>query len=147
LQANKILELPALDDGETGSQVYVLSSESIILPIVRSMDLAHDPEFVGTSSGTHSSVEPEAALERTAVETFLKRLNVARKDVADVITVTFSSQDSKKPARIVNAIVDSYIENTSGTKRKSTRMASARWNASRVRRERRWFIFNQFTTI
>ena len=124
LQANKILELPALDDGETGSQVYVLSSESIILPIVRSMDLAHDPEFVGQSSGAHSSVEPETALERTAVETFLKRLNVTREDVADVITVTFSSQDAKKAARIVNAIVDSYIENTSDAKRKSTRMAS-----------------------
>jgi succinoglycan biosynthesis transport protein ExoP len=124
LQANKILEVPTFDDAETGSQVYILSSESIILPIVRSMDLAHDPEFVGASSGTPSSSEREAALERTAVETFLKRLNVTREDVADVITVTFSSEDSKKAARIVNAIVDSYIENTSDAKRKSARIAS-----------------------
>ena len=48
-QANKILDQPVFDDGETGSQMYVLSSESVILPIIRSMDLAHDPEFVGKS--------------------------------------------------------------------------------------------------
>ncbi len=132
LQANKILDQPAFDDAETGSQVYVLSSESIILPIVRSMDLAHDPEFVGTSGGAQSSwswkaepsIEPEAALERTAVETFLKRLTVTREDVAGVITVTFASEDPKKAARIANAIVDSYIENTSDAKRRSTKIAS-----------------------
>ena len=133
-QANKILDQPAFDDAETGSQIYVLSSESVILPIVRSMDLAHDPEFVGDfrdrstqslwSWKAEPSIEPEAALERTAVETFLKRLKVDREDVADVITVTFASQDSKKAARIVNAIVDSYIENTSDTKIRSTKIAS-----------------------
>jgi len=133
-QANKILDQPAFDDAETGSQIYVLSSESIILPIIRSMDLAHDPEFVGNfrDRGTQSfwgwqaepTVEPEAALERTAVETFLKRLKVDREDVADVITVTFASRDPKKAARIANAIVDSYIANNSDAKRRSTRMAS-----------------------
>ena len=134
LQSNKILDLPTFDDSETGSQMYVLSSESIILPIVRSMDLAHDPEFVGNLRDrstqsfwgwkVESPIEPEAVLERTAVETFLKRLTVSREDVADVITVTFASQDSKKAARIVNAIVDSYIANTSDAKRRSTGIAS-----------------------
>ena len=109
LQANKILDLPSFDDGETGSQIYVLSSESIVLPIVRSMDLAHDPEFVGNFSNdsaqsswgigkllkrlvglpTEPPIEPAAAIERTAVEMFLKHLNVSREDVAGVITVTF----------------------------------------------------------
>ena len=46
-QTSKILDEPYFDDAETGGQIYVLSSESLILPIVRSMDLAHDPEFVG----------------------------------------------------------------------------------------------------
>ena len=103
-QANKILDQPAFDDAETGGQVYVLSSESIILPIVRSMDLAHDPEFVGKSDSTQSfwrwkaepPIEPDAALERMAVETFLKRLKVEREDVAGVITVTFASRRLEK---------------------------------------------------
>ena len=47
LQANKIAEEPIPDDMETGSQVHVLSSESIVVPVVRSMNSANDPEFVG----------------------------------------------------------------------------------------------------
>ena len=69
-------------------------------------------------------IETEAVLERTAVEKFLKRLKVSREDVGNVITLTFASGDAKKAARIVNAIVDSYIANTSEAKRRSTRMAS-----------------------
>lgn len=147
LQANKILDEPAFDDSESGSQVYVLSSESIILPIVRSMDLAHDPEFVGRfhdrgaeqpwgirkvakwamrTAGLEAepSLEPEAALERTAVETFMKRLSVYREDVPGVITVSFASKDAEKAARITNTILDSYLESTSDAKLKSTRIAS-----------------------
>ena len=37
---------PVFDDMETGSQVHVLTSESIVVPVVRSMNLANDPEFV-----------------------------------------------------------------------------------------------------
>ncbi len=131
-QANKILDQPAFDDAETGSQIYVLSSESIILPIIRSMDLAHDPEFVGnvhdrgaeSVSGAEPATGPELASERTAVETFLKRLTVAREDAAGVITITFASPDPKKAARIANAVVDSYIAGTSEARRRSTKMAS-----------------------
>ena len=117
-QANKILDEPAFDDGETGSQIYVLSSESILLPVVRSMDLAHDPEFVGKvrdrdtqslwdignlkkivkqSIGweTEPPVEREEALERTALENLLKRLSVYREDAPGVITVSFASKDLK----------------------------------------------------
>jgi succinoglycan biosynthesis transport protein ExoP len=47
LQSNNIADEPTLDDSDIASQLYVLSSDSIVLPIVRSMGLAHDPEFVG----------------------------------------------------------------------------------------------------
>src|SRR5712671_245978 len=47
LQTNKIADDPTYDDAEIASQVYILTSESIAVPIVRSMNLAHDSEFVG----------------------------------------------------------------------------------------------------
>ncbi len=145
-EANKILDEPVFDAAETGSQTYVLSSESIIIPIVRSMNLAHDPEFVGNilDRSSESSwgisklkkvvkrfagleveppIDPEAARERIAVETFLKHLSVDREGPG-VITVTFASQDSIKAASIVNTIVDSYLASTSDSKSKSTKMAS-----------------------
>src|SRR5882672_5859347 len=54
LQTNKIVDDPTFDEAEIASQVYILSSESIAVPVVRSMNLAHDSEFVGqpkTGSG------------------------------------------------------------------------------------------------
>ena len=146
LQANKVIDEPTLDDTETGSQVYVLSSESIVVPVVRSMKLASDPEFVGkpTAQGSESSWSPvtlvavakrlvgfgpetatpsDAVLERVAVEAFLRRLNVTREDVQSVISVTFSSEDAKKAADIANAIADNYIASSIDAKGKSTKFA------------------------
>src|SRR5436190_23859536 len=47
LQTNKISDQPTFDDAQIGSQVYVLSSDSVILPVVKALDLAHDREFAG----------------------------------------------------------------------------------------------------
>src|SRR5438093_1052065 len=47
LQTNKIIDEPVFDDAEVGSQVYLLSSDSVVVPVVRSMNLIHDSEFVG----------------------------------------------------------------------------------------------------
>src|SRR6478736_4280437 len=40
LQTNKIMDQPIYDEAEIGSQVYVLSSDSVVVPVVRSMNLA-----------------------------------------------------------------------------------------------------------
>jgi succinoglycan biosynthesis transport protein ExoP len=144
LQANKIAEEPAFDDMETGSQVHVLSSESIVLPVVRSMDLANDAEFVGAPKArgaesdwgikhlikaalgwsTAASIPPDVAQERLAVEVFLKRLTVSREDVANVINVTFASKDPQKAARLANAVADAYLESTIKAKLASNKLAS-----------------------
>ncbi|CAA2141788.1 AAA family ATPase [Hyphomicrobium sp. ghe19] len=57
LQTNKIIDEPTLDDMDLGGQIYVLSSDSIIVPVVRSLDLAHDPEFVGPP---RSEISPDS---------------------------------------------------------------------------------------
>lgn len=147
LQANKIIDEPILDDVETGSQIYVLSSESIIVPVIRSMNLARDPEFVGkvrekgkqegwsltmlyeqiqflVGKRADPSELSEATLERVAVEEFLKRLSVYREDVQSVISVTFESEEAQKAANVVNAIVDRYFAAHQDAKSKSTKMAT-----------------------
>jgi len=153
LQTNKIVDDPtSFDEAEIASQVYILSSESIVVPVVRSMDLAHDSEFVGSPNAGGGSIEkvvklvtqsigwndhadatidPDAAREETAVETFLKRLSVWREDVANVISVTFASEDPNKAATIANAIADTYIATSLETKLKSTKMVS-QWLQDRL---------------
>jgi succinoglycan biosynthesis transport protein ExoP len=150
LQTNKIVDDPTFDEAEIASQVYILSSESIAVPVVRAMNLAHDSEFVGpqkTSSGPMSNVKKliksfigwndraagdlEALLEETAVEGFFKRLSVYREEVANVINVTFASEDPNKAANIANVIADTYVETTLETKLKSTKMVS-QWLQDRL---------------
>jgi polysaccharide biosynthesis transport protein len=155
LQTKKIVDEPTFDDGEIGSQIYILSSESIVVPVVRSMNLAHDSEFVGPAAGAQilwinklikivkqsigwhddatidPTTDPDAALERTAVETFLKRLSITREDVANVINVAFVSEDPNKAARIANAIVDTYIATTLEVKFKPTKIAN-QWFQDRL---------------
>src|SRR5262245_13085647 len=48
LQTNKVTNEPMIEDSDTWGQIYVISSESILLPVVRSLSLANDPEFAGT---------------------------------------------------------------------------------------------------
>ncbi len=47
LQDSKIVDQPTLDDVDMAGQFYVLSSDSIIIPVIRSLNLTQDPEFVG----------------------------------------------------------------------------------------------------
>jgi polysaccharide biosynthesis transport protein len=147
LQANKIADDPTYDEAEIASQVYILSSESIAVPVVRSMNLTHDSEFVGPPNAGGGFVgevkkligwsdhadggDPDAALEETAVENFLKRLSVYREDVANVISVTFASEDPNKAAAVANAIADTYIATTLETKLRSTKMVS-QWLQDRL---------------
>jgi succinoglycan biosynthesis transport protein ExoP len=154
LQNNKIVDQPTFDEPEIGSQSFVMSSDSVVVPVIRSLGLTRDSEFVGQPkmggarisdylgdikkavaslfgmSGAPAT-DPEAALERTAVEAITKRLTVAREDVANVINVAFESEDKNKAAKIANAIADSYITTTLDAKLNSTRVAS-RWLQDRL---------------
>lgn len=147
LQTNKIVDEPTFDDAETSGQMWVMSSESIIVPVVRSLNLMNDPEFVSgyhppdesdrwslrgmarlakSALGLHTStaLEADVVRERIAVEAFLKRLSVYREDVANVINITFASKDPKKAADIANAIADTYLATTLAAKSNSTKMAN-----------------------
>ena len=147
LQVNKVSDGPTLAENEAGSQIYVLSSESIILPVVRSLGLAHDTEFVGALAGGEVkstvslsgfisalkraiSLGPAAAkptdevLERIAVEEFVKRLTVEHAEVASVMNVSFLSDNAQKAANIANAIAKQYISTSMEVKSKSTKLAT-----------------------
>ena len=143
LQDNKIVDEPTLDDFEIGSQIYVLTSDSVILKVIKKLNLEDDPEFAGLPAGDPHSVfervkatiksilpqsptqlmDPQSVLERKVVDVFQQRLTVNRADVPSVIEITFSSSNPTKAAAIANAIADTYVENSIGSKLSSTQMA------------------------
>ena len=125
-------------------QIYVISSESIVLSVVNALSLTTDPEFVG-GSGTDSlgsrirglvltaahaiglevrqEVLSQQTLENVALDGVLRNLSVTREDTPSVINVAFSSKDPVKASMIVNAIVDTYLEAGIAGKVKSTIVA------------------------
>jgi succinoglycan biosynthesis transport protein ExoP len=154
LQTQKIVESTPIDSSIVNSQVKIFSSESIILPVIKSMNLAHDSEFVGPPHAlgaqilwqitklinrvTQSlglkddrTIDAEAFLERTAVETFLNRLTTRREETSYVIDVNFASEDPNKAARIANAVADAYIAADLAARTQSTKMAS-QWLQDRL---------------
>lgn len=147
LQTNKIIDQPTLDQAELESQIHILSSETIVLPVIRAMNLSRDSEFVGPPSALGpkmlwkagellkgvrqylgwqdgADVPSEDTLERIVVDSFLKRLSVYREDVASVITVAFQSDHPDKAAKIANAVADTYLATSMEAKSKTTKIAS-----------------------
>jgi succinoglycan biosynthesis transport protein ExoP len=146
LQSNKVTNEPVIDDSDTLGQIYVISSESILLPVVNALSLTNDPEFVG-GLGTESlgsrirglvqtaahamglqeearqEVPSQQTLEKVALDGVLRNLSVTREDVASVINVAFSSKDPVKASTVANAIVDTYLEAGIAGKVKSTKIA------------------------
>src|SRR5262245_14618790 len=148
LQSNKVTNEPIIEDYDTLGQTYVISSEGILLQVVRSLSLASDPDFVGAKdsetlssrvrglfrntgqalgfqekAAKDSSSEHRDDPEKIAFDNVVRNLTVSREDVASVITIAFSSSDPVKAATIVNAIVDTYMDANVSNKMKSTKVA------------------------
>jgi polysaccharide biosynthesis transport protein len=142
MQSNKVLDEPIFDDAGTLSQIHIITSESVVLPVVRSLDLAHDTEFVDPSSnagittrirsliatlkakagfGAARTVE-KSDPERVAFDGAMRRLYVTREDVPNVINISFESRDPQKAANISNAIADTYLASTVAGKISSTQI-------------------------
>lgn len=110
MQTNKVSNEPIIDDYDTMGQIYVISSEGILLQAIRSLGLASDPDFVGVKDkeGLISRIRglfrsPAQALgfvkepaerprdpEKIAFDNLVRDLTVTREDVPSVISIAFS---------------------------------------------------------
>ena len=149
MQTNKVTNEPIIDDSDTLGQSYVISSESILLHVVKSLSLASDPDFAGGGKNSKTlgssarglfrnilqalgfqeaqaddqSIHHRNDREKIAFDNITRNLTVSREDVASVITIAFSWKDPVKAATIVNSVVDTYINDSLAEKVKSTVVA------------------------
>lgn len=125
-----------IDPGFVDSQVEILTSDDLILTIVRSMQLSKDPEFIGSNTGVMRTIFDAIAylfgsdgpssveqLERTAVGALKRNLKVERVLTTYVLSVSFRSLSADKAARITNALSDAYIVGALEAKYQSTKRA------------------------
>ncbi len=146
LQTNRIIDGPSIDDGDTWGQIYIISSESNVLPVVRTLGLARDPEFNGAKDETGLNLkervrglvrearhfifqtDPPREVpidpEKAALDSVLRGLSVTRGDVPTLINVAFSAKDPVKAARIANAVADAYLKGNITVKIDATNIAS-----------------------
>ena len=146
MQTNKVTNEPIIDDYDTLGQTYVISSEGILLQVVRSLSLANDPDFVGGKTGQtlgsrirglfgniaqasglakeDQSIHERDDPEKIALASLSRNLTVSREDVASVLTIAFAWRDPVKAAKINNAILDTYISDGLAEKTKSTSVAN-----------------------
>jgi succinoglycan biosynthesis transport protein ExoP len=150
MQTNKVSNEPIIEDYDALGQAYVISSENVLMQVVRSLSLASDPDFAGggekhsetlgsrvrdlfrstaealglsENKAEDQSIDPRKDPEKIAFDSIVRNLTVSREDVASVMTIAFSWKDPVKAATIANAIVDTYINDSISDKMKSTNVA------------------------
>ncbi len=109
------------------SQARLISSESVLRRVVEEQNLARDPEFNGTRPAFGLRARLMALLgrakkpargnpEETALRTLAKRLSVRRAEKTFIISISVTSEDAAKAARLANAVARAYIHTQTAAK-------------------------------
>ena len=142
-------ELPivdnSVDNGMVESEVEILESENVSIPVIKRFHLTTDPEFTGHSGGLLDTVTsrilgllgrdaPKGDYEqlRRATTVFTNHLTVKRVRSSYIIQIGFDSLDPQRAADIANAVADQYIVDQLEGKLQATRQAGV-WLKDRLR--------------
>ncbi len=112
------------------TQMKILQSETLALDTIRSLDLGSYPEFGGNSKAQVMRMAPGE--KRPAIlGAFLGRLGVSRVPNSRLIEVSFSAQNPRLAAQVVNAHLQNFIEQNFKSKYDATTQASG-WLSSEL---------------
>jgi succinoglycan biosynthesis transport protein ExoP len=146
-QQQSILGDIEIDASTVQTQVEVLKSENISLAVIRKLHLTDDPEFVGTSKGLIGTLlgflpsfssrgddapPTEFDREQSALAYFEGARTVNRQGLTYVIEVGFTSLNPEKAAKIVNTLVDAYVNDQLDSKYQAARRAGV-WLLERIK--------------
>ena len=88
------------------TQIELMRTSEVLLPVVEQLDLTHDPEFISGFSGG------DAAALRNFTEAALdKQLTVEQGRGSQLLYVTAAARSPIKAAQIANAVADVYSRN------------------------------------
>ncbi|HKS68122.1 MAG TPA: polysaccharide biosynthesis tyrosine autokinase [Candidatus Acidoferrales bacterium] len=105
------------------TQSKILQSETLALQTIRTLDLGRYPEFGG--AGTAPAFSKGSAPKRPAIlGAFLGRLGVKRVPNSRLIEVSFTAQDPRLAALVVNTHLQNFIEQNFRSKYDATTQAS-----------------------
>ncbi len=131
---------PSFDPNEIDSQIEVVKSANVLLPVVKQLKLEEDPQFsrhVGPLNRFLGIANvDEQAQTATALEALDKALDVKRLGKTHVIEMVFKAQNPARAAEIANAIANSFIQDRRQTKYEAVQKAIA-WVENREEEARK----------
>lgn len=145
-QQQPISQDASMNSTIVASEVEILNSENIALPVIKQLHLTEDPEFVGPTGGLVPALtrlvadvfgikdgpRSEFELTRQAVKSFKRRLHVKRAGLTYAIEINFWSLNPERSAQIANAVADAYVADQLEAKSQATRRAGS-WLQDRMR--------------
>lgn len=148
-QASVISPL-TIDPAMLQNQIQILSSRDLAAQVIGNLKLYDDPEFNPARGGSPVSVLLTAINPRSwfavpkaptlssqqlmrddIVSSFLSHVSISAEGLSTTLTVSFTSQDAEKAARIANAIADTYVANQVNSKVYAAQ-STANWLDERV---------------
>ncbi|PPQ31287.1 protein tyrosine kinase [Rhodoblastus sphagnicola] len=143
-----VLADPVLTPTEIETQIQVLKSSAIAIAVIKELNLAADPDFVGAESALAShlrtllkyfSPPDPAKTEAGATEStefligaFDGRVDAHRAGFSNILEVSFSSSSPSRAAEIANAVAAAYINDQLNSKLEANHRAIA-WLQDRLR--------------
>lgn len=106
------------------TQAKVLQSETLALQTIKSVDLAHYPEFGGNPTSVSFGQAAATQQRSPLLGAFLNDLSILRVPNSRLIEVKFAAQDPQLAALVVNAHLHNYIEQNFRSKYEATTQAS-----------------------
>jgi len=117
------------------SQARLITSNSVLLQVIRDTDIDRDPEFGGESRGILSSLLGLFGLElgsggearpgqTAALEALNRHINVKKTDRSFIVDVEVWSHDPAKAAMLANAISGAYLSESKKSQATAARRAT-----------------------
>lgn len=90
------------------TQYAILKNRDLALDVIRSLDLARDPAFVGRSAADGHDKDPDRA-NLAAASIYLRALMIKPVEGTRLVNVYITTKDPALSAKIANAHVEAYI--------------------------------------
>ncbi len=137
-----VLSALPTDPASLQNQIQILSSRDLAMEVIGKLALYDDAEFnARLDLSVLSQLNPRNWLSGTSdplrerdavISAFLNHLSVDALGLSTSLTVTFTSRDPEKAARIANAVADTYVQDQVRTKLDLTQKTEA-WLTQRIR--------------
>jgi succinoglycan biosynthesis transport protein ExoP len=113
------------------TEVAILNSDTLMLNVARSMDLANNLDFLETKGPIgHSSLE-DPSVRQATIQRLQDNLHIGLVPKTDIIRISYTGLSAKLATDIVNRVISAYIQRSFETRYASTQRVS-QWLSSQL---------------